>query len=140
MIDPLTTNGTPGAALCTFGRLRSAPESRRVEVLPNGDIRAERLMGSIQVWRPTTVPLRDDTMLRIVSDVVAAAPSLPAMGASAGQGVALATSAALPVGQPAASFPTAARPGAPSRTGSTGSNRRDGEPAGSSSRSTAGVA
>jgi len=103
-----TGYGTPGAALCTFGRLRSAPESRTVEVLPNGDIRAVRLMGSIQVWRPTTQPLRDDTLLRIVSDVVAAAPSLPTTVAPAGQGVALATSSRPPADVPAASLSTGA--------------------------------
>lgn len=80
MIHPDSMMGTAGAALCTWGRLRSAPESRRCEVLSNGDVRAERLMGSVQIWHPTTTPLRDDTQLRLVSEVVAAAPSLPTTG------------------------------------------------------------
>ena len=80
MIDPLTTNGTPGAALCSYGRLRSAAESRSVAIRPDGDVVAVRLTGTTQVWHPTTTPLRDDTQLRLVSEVVAAAPSLPTTG------------------------------------------------------------
>lgn len=100
MTAPLsdTGHGTPGAALCTWGRLRTSNESRRCEVLPNGDVVAERLMGSVQTWRPTTVPLRDDTVLRLV----AAAPSIPSTVAPSSAGVALATHSAAAVGVPAA--------------------------------------
>lgn len=80
MIDPLTTNGTPGAALCSYGRLRAPNESRSVSIRTDGDVVAVRLMGTTQVWHPTTLPIRDDTQLRLVSEVVAAAPSLPSTG------------------------------------------------------------
>lgn len=110
MIDPLTTNGTPGAALCSYGRLRAPNESLSVSIRPDGDVVAVRLMGTTQVWHPTTTPLRDDTQLRLVSEVVAAAPSIPSTVAPSSAGVALATHSAAAVGVPAASLSGGARP------------------------------
>jgi hypothetical protein len=151
VIDPLTTNGTPGAALCSYGRLRAPNESRSVSIRPDGDVVAVRLMGTTQLWHPTTTPLRDDTMLRLVSDLVAAAPSIPSTVAPSSAGVALATSSAAAVGVPAASsgpstaampstgslIPTATGASAPSRTGSSSSRGEDGEPVGASELSLA---
>lgn len=128
-----TSAGTPGAALCSYGRLRAPNESRSVSIRPDGDVVAVRLMGTTQLWHPTTTPLRDDTMLRLVSDLVAAAPSIPSTVAPSSAGVALATSSAAALGVPAASFPTATGPGAFQRTGAHRSNGASGEPVGASS-------
>lgn len=98
--------GTPGDALCTWGVLRTSRESRRVEVLPDGDVIAHRLMDSVELWHPTTQPLRDGTVLRLVRSARSLAALLvPPAVAPTSHGVALATSSADGVGVPAASSP-----------------------------------
>lgn len=132
MIDPGTTNGTPGVAHCTWGRLRASNESRTAHVRADGDVIVERLMGTCELWHPTTIPLRDDTVLRLVRQARSLdALLLPAAVAPSPAGVALATSSAAVEGVPASSpFSTAAGPGALQRTGATSQVKWDGESVG----------
>lgn len=131
-----TSAGTPGAALCSYGRLRAPNESRSVSIRPDGDVVAVRLMGTTQVWHPTTLPIRDDTQLRLVSEVVAAAPSIPTTGRTDPR-AAFAAHSTGRIGAGAASLPTATGASAPSRTGSSSSRGEDGEPVGASELSLA---
>lgn len=124
-----TGHGTAGAALCSYGRLRASNESRSVSIRPDGDVVAVRLMGTTQLWHPTTTPLRDDTMLRLVSNLVAAAPSLPTTGRTDPR-AAFAAHSTGRIGAGAASLPTATGASAPPRTGSHRSNGASGEPVG----------
>ena len=68
MIDPETTNGTPGVAHVTFGVLRSPRESDGVEVIQQANggalVVARGKMDGWSLWKSPVFPVKADTVLR----------------------------------------------------------------------------
>lgn len=69
VIDPNTTNGTPGLAQVTYGVLKDPSESNGVEVLPQSSggvlVVAQGKMDGWSLWRT-----KDTSASRVVGDTI----------------------------------------------------------------------